>query len=203
MLLLNSSRFGGAPPATPATWNPADKAAGITLSGGDLIATGGTNIQLARATRSLPTGKAYWEVTVFTNSTGASVISGAGIVDGAVATSVQIGGAGANLGMYANTQTLYYNNAVVLDFANIASNTHIYQFAHDSATGEVWVGRVGTGWFNSGDPAAGTGEVYTLGAGTWYPGCTPNGASRTCTANFGASAFSGSVPSGFTAYDSL
>lgn len=200
-MIIDAYRFGATPPSG-ATWNPADKAAGIVLSSGNLVAGGGTNIQLVRATRSLPTGKSYWEVTLTTGtSTGTSIVNAAGIVSGAVSTGVQMGGPGANLGHYANVMTLYYNNSIVLDFANAVSSTHILQFAHDSATGEVWIGRVGTGWFNSGDPAAGTGEVYTLGAATWFPGATPNG--QSATVNFGASAFSGSVPAGFTAYDSL
>jgi hypothetical protein len=39
--------------------------------------------------------------------------------------------------------------------------------AVDSDTGKVWLGADGT-WYNSGDPAAGTGEVATL-SGTLYP----------------------------------
>jgi len=39
-----------------------------------------------------------------------------------------------------------------------------------SSTGKTFMGANGT-YFNTGDPAAGTGEVFTLPAGTYHPAC--------------------------------
>ena len=43
------------------TWNPADKSATMTLSGGNLIATGSSWIAWVRAVDKKTTGKFYWE----------------------------------------------------------------------------------------------------------------------------------------------
>jgi hypothetical protein len=55
-----------APLLTYATRNPSDKNANITLSWGDLIATGKAgNVYSARATIWKSTGKWYWEITIW------------------------------------------------------------------------------------------------------------------------------------------
>jgi len=51
------------PARTYATWNPADKAAEITLSNGNLTATGIAAYRCMRATQGLTTGKHYWEMS--------------------------------------------------------------------------------------------------------------------------------------------
>src|SRR4051812_32179605 len=52
---------GGAPTYT--TWNPSDKDAATSLSGGNLTMTYGTNTG-GRAIQALAAGKWYWEITV-------------------------------------------------------------------------------------------------------------------------------------------
>ena len=50
-------------PPPGVTLNPSDKGSGITLSGGNLVANGAATNNV-RATASLATGKAYFEVTI-------------------------------------------------------------------------------------------------------------------------------------------
>lgn len=60
-----------------------------------------------------------------------------------------------------------YNNTTV-SLAGTGANGDVIMWAMDTATRKVWVGNNGT-WLNSGDPTAGSGEVATLAAGTFYP----------------------------------
>jgi hypothetical protein len=55
---------------TFATWNPSDKNANVTLSGGNLTASvaSWTTHYAARATIWKSSGKWYWEVTVVSNA---------------------------------------------------------------------------------------------------------------------------------------
>lgn len=205
MAMVMAANAGSPPPSgTPTTWDPAYKAAGITLNFADMTATGGTNIQLVRASQSLPSGKTYWEMRHVTTGASGALVNASGLIESAVATSVQVGGPGANLGLYTNAATLYYNNSVVSDHANQTAGVITYAWCHDSATGNVWVGIAGSGaWYGGGDPATGTSPTYTLPAGTWYPACTPNGSSHSIRANFGGQVFVGAIPSGFSAYDNF
>lgn len=60
-----------------------------------------------------------------------------------------------------------YNTVVKSDSTNTvtgltsASALDVIRIAFDASNGKVWIGNA-SGWFNSGDPAAGTGEVGTI-----------------------------------------
>jgi hypothetical protein len=71
-------------------------------------------------------------------------------------------------------------------------------FAFDAATGELWVGRNGT-WLNSGDPAAGTGEVTTVSLSYSWVATVCDASTQDADINFGQRAFSYTPPSGFKA----
>jgi hypothetical protein len=63
----------------------------------------------------------------------------------------------------------------------------------------VWTKTFGAaGWMLGGDPAAGTTPTFTLtGSGAVFPAIGLFSNTTAITANFGASAFTGTVPSGF------
>src|SRR6187397_3639630 len=66
------------------TWNPSDLS-GITLSGGNLIATAQAGGGWVRAVDKQVLGKFYWEVTATTNttaSTGIGIASSASVLTG-------------------------------------------------------------------------------------------------------------------------
>jgi hypothetical protein len=78
-------------------------------------------------------------------------------------------------------------------------------YAVDLDNRRIWIRpNPGSNWNNSGtaNPATNVGGI-TIPAGTMVPFCTFGGASGTAgssfKANFGASAFAGAVPAGFTA----
>ena len=182
---------------TYATWNPADKAAGCVLSNGNLTATqpAATSWGGVRSTIGVSSGKHYWEVTL-------DDIGGTRSFMFAVA----------NLSWSLDSDPLDDDNLWVCEgslgqkecagggvFAyqnHQGANTDIYMIALDLDNGKVWIGFNGT-WPNAGDPAAGTNEMCSSVSGTLYAGQMLQRSSHQVTANFGASAFTYPVPSGF------
>lgn len=107
---------------------------------------------------------------------------------------------------------LNFNGVVYVLDANIAvdgptfSDGNVGMAAVDPSNGKVWLGKVGVGWYGGGDPAAGTGAIATLGAGTFFIawgearstfGTTPIGCKASLRSQ--SSQFTGAIPSGFSA----
>jgi hypothetical protein len=87
-----------------------------------------------------------------------------------------LGQLAASMGFWPNnvatTADFTYNNNVGVNRGNLgsfATDTEV-MVEVDINTGKVWVGVAGT-WIGGGDPVAGTGQTYTLAAGTYYPVC--------------------------------
>ena len=83
---------------------------------------------------------------------------------------------------------------------------NVAMFAADTSNGKIWVGKVGTGWYGSGDPAAGTNPLITLALATYYlcaaierVDTPPIGGSK-FSLRTQTSQFTGSIPSGFSAW---
>jgi hypothetical protein len=70
--------------------------------------------------------------------------------------------------------------------------------AYDPVSGKYWAGRNGT-WFNSGNPAAGTGQVTTLSTSKQWMPAVSSAATQNITVNFGQRPFAYTAPSGFKA----
>jgi hypothetical protein len=70
--------------------------------------------------------------------------------------------------------------------------------AYDPSSGKLWFGLDGT-WFNSGNPAAGTGQVYTITTPTdaWRIFVQSWDTTNAMSANFGQRPFAYTPPSGF------
>ncbi|MDX1479262.1 MAG: LamG-like jellyroll fold domain-containing protein [Saprospiraceae bacterium] len=73
--------------------------------------------------------------------------------------------------------------------------------AVDLDNDEIYWGKNGT-WFNSGDPSTNTNPAFTTVAGSIYPGLSMTATSQKVTINLGGSAFSYTVPSGYSAWES-
>ena len=174
---------------TYATWNPSDKDAGITLSGGNLIATKAGGWAGVRATIGKSAGKWYWEVKCTGADTGnAENLMGIGRAD------ATLYGPGTDTKGWVREGggKKRYNNSSSA-YSDAMSSGDVIGFALNLDTGKIWTSRNGT-W--TGDPVAGTGEMFAASFGTVFPHI---GSSKALefTANFGASAFAYSVPSGF------
>lgn len=196
--LLSESADGDAGPVF-AAWNPADKYADLVLSSGNLTVNSTTSVWGGvRATQGKSSGKWYFETTIDVE-TGTSNRH-IGVANSSWALSVLLGyelaGAGWGFRDSGANGASYYNKSATA-FTGLTNNTgDVVMVAFDMDTGKLWWGVNGI-W--SGDPSAGTGEAYASLAGTLYPALSLIGITDQITANFGATAFMYTVPTGFNA----
>ncbi|MGY4499171.1 hypothetical protein ACVWYH_003102 [Bradyrhizobium sp. GM24.11] len=206
--LLGAGRGTQAAIASFATFDPATVAS-VTLSGGNLAATNTGTTSTNQGAHVLTTsGKAsgmfYFEMTYTTQTTGANVGLGIGTT---ASTYANMGGS-ATVGAecYMGSGNLYANGS--FSGKSIAGRVSgdVVGVAVDLGNLRVWFKKVsGTpgNWNNDGtaDPATNTGGI-TIPSGTYIPFVTYGGSSGLSggvfTANFGASPFTGALPSGFT-----
>lgn len=198
---------GGGAGTTPVTWDPATVTA-VTLSGGNLVAanTGTTSPDQGAhvvTTAAKNSGKYYFEVTWTTVlSSGGNL----GIGIGTISSTYTSMGNGGTTGIENYRGGSYYSNGV-----QVSAGTGAYAqgtvacVAADLDNRSFWTRtNAGGNWNGSGtaNPATNTGG-YAIPAGAMIPFATFGGSSgvagNVITANFGASAFVGAAPSGFTA----
>ena len=175
--------FGVAAPAVYTAWNPSDKGPSHTLSGSDLTCTTGAPSETTRSLVGKSTGKWYWEVTFS---------SGSGIVIG-VTTSAQ----STSSGLISGTASYSYgsggfkwNASTPVSYGGSAYGTgSVIGVMLDMVNGQISFIKGGTN----------QGVAYSGLSGTFFAAIGGTGSVCAGVANFGASAFSNSVPSGFNA----
>jgi hypothetical protein len=189
--------------AVPTMWNPADKSTNAVVGGtGNLTASasagGSTGV---RSTKPLSTGKVYFEITI--NNTASSGCS-SGIAKGGVAPDL-ITGNPANGGavvIWVNGAIWAPNNTGTAIAA--LANGSVLCVAADIGAKLIWFRKNAGTWNNSGtaDPATAVGGISTSALPTPYYAFTGTGnGTESSTANFGATAFTQAVPSGFVSWD--
>ncbi len=178
------------------TWNPSDKGASITLSGGNLSAAGNTSWNTVRATTSKAEGKWYWESKV--TAVDDQVV---GFADGTAGTlSTFCGSLGVSCGLVRTGATVVSGMTNVNAGGAFTTNDYV-NLAIDFDAGKIWIGKNGT-YFASGNPAAGTNPWVTFTPNTTlFPAWSGNTAAATETANFGATAFNNTKPTGFSSWN--
>jgi hypothetical protein len=197
----------GATSSNYATLNPLDKTPAsttITASNGNLQVTStnaGTVAECMAATIAIPanSGKWYWECQ-FTTENDAVGTPNTGIIDASLQITADCylgsSAAPASIGFSCDGQirtptgnTSYTN----------PTSSQVVGFAYDSSNGKLWVAVAGT-WQNSGNPAAGTGQVATA---SWYANGAKvaNSSNRSLVTvfNFGQRPFTYTPPTGFVA----
>jgi hypothetical protein len=184
------------------TLNVADHGtrAAPTLSNGNLTASNGGAEEACRAFDSHSSGKYYYEVHIDVEGGGQTNIA---IVPNAAGNATLANPCLGSPGIAMINNGAIYTNAAtsVTDGAFAAGST--VSVAVDVDHGEVWYRVNGGNWNGNAlyDPALNLGGVAWAGmAAPVYP-CYygGSGATHTQTFNFGASAFTYGVPSGFTA----
>lgn len=195
------------------TWSATDKNAKVTLSGGNLIAARsdltGDSFATVRASTSRSSGKWYFEITVNTGSSASTLALGlarsALSVSGILGFGDSIGAlnsGGADYGVWFGSA-----NVVATPNATNYGAPNVVQIAVDLDNERFWYRVNGGAWSafggGTGNPATGAGATsFASLTGPYFPAATlRNAAATQVTANFGASAFSGAIPSGYTAWN--
>ncbi|BCH10451.1 hypothetical protein MesoLj131c_47090 [Mesorhizobium sp. 131-3-5] len=207
MLLGTGQMFrNSAPPVVYGTLNPSDKATNITLSNGNLTATDTATAAWisVRSQTSHSSGKWYWEWTL--GSKGA----GEGCCGFGNSSSPLQGGANAFFGTDSNGIGLISNGQVWKNFTPTSvlaaiNNGDTCSLAIDIGAQLFWCRKGAGNWNGSGaaDPATASGGIALpsgLASGAIFAGISVLNNTDFSTANFGASAFSQTPPSGFTAW---
>ncbi len=204
---------GGGTPGTW-TWDPANTNVNADLSGGNLTATADPGIAGSAAaiygTNSFSSlVKPYWEILC--NYGGGTGFDGVGISNGVP------GHASGNLPHDGNNGMVYFGNGLVYvngtniaSFAGVSSGQFI-GIAVDGPNDKIWF-YDGTHWNNdvlsNQNPASNVGGLglaaNSMNAGPYFPSAdfyqTPF---QAMTANFGATTFNYTIPSGFVAANTL
>lgn len=177
-------------PASTTTFNPSDKDASIALSGGDLVATGSAANKSVRAIRSQSTGKFYFEV-VPNNNAGFSF----GISNASHSLGTWVG---ANVNSVGYSGNQVYNNGSLGAVYTFAASD-VIQVAIDIDNKLIWVRKNTSNWNNNGsaNPATGAGGITFTASGPFFPTVSVDN-TRVATANFGATAYAQTPPSGFS-----
>lgn len=191
-----------APVVAALTWNPADKASEITLSGGDLVATrSGTNNnqwRLVRVTQSRTSGKRYVEIENTADAVNGLLV---GVCPSSLSTSAYPGSTATSYGYHCNdagSGACYNNGAGSLADGNKVAQGSYARIAIDFDAGKLWFGNAAN-WKGGGDPAAGTTPSFTftansdlfIAAGEYVSGQV---------ATLRATGFTGVAPTGFVAW---
>lgn len=186
-----------------ATWNPLAVWAThpLTFSNGNNGTTVGANIGDSLGTIQFPAGKWYWEIKLLAKSS----VTDAPPLYGVHRTDKPLSGGGdgvyINLGTNATYEGKTQNN---ISGSGLSSKwttpavNDVYLFAVDQTNGYIWFGKNGS-WFNSGDPASGTGYIYSGLASYDLAPYIEDYQSSSSLANFGATTFAYAPPTGFNA----
>lgn len=149
--------------AAQPVWNPSDKDADIALTNSNATATLASGTGGVRSTVGVSSGKWYVLATYdsgpSTNNARYGVATAAHDITaapGATSTSWVKGGAAQKI-----------SNNTFTSYGLTFSPGDVVMLAVDMAAGKVWAGEAGT-WYSSGDPAAGTGEMFSGLTGTIY-----------------------------------
>jgi hypothetical protein len=179
------------------TWNPADIATGMVLSNGNLTASNTGNFTGVRAAKGWNAGKYYFEFTVTAMTSGYVGLakSTTDLTSGGTSGAVGVNGSG-------SVDVNGVSTGVVIG----AISGSLLGIAVDITSNLVWFRSGAAGSWNAtsgtaNNPVTGVGGISLSAiAGTLFPWFeVVFASSQSVTANFGDSAFSGAVPSGYTA----
>jgi len=176
---------------------------GVTLSNGNLTLQtydgGGAAYVGSTSGKNAATANIYWEVHA--DSVGASTadlcgIAIAGYTSGAPGGSYD--GSTPHAYGFAPNGTILANQSSIATVGTYATGDTIKFLLKN---GKFYVGKVGVGWYNSGDPVAETGYVVGGLTSNWVPGAGSGGPlTYQWTYNFGATAWADTPPSGATGW---
>jgi hypothetical protein len=172
--------------------NPLAKNSSTSLTNGNLSASGNVIYGHAQSTIFANSGKWYFEAQLTTQQND----TGLGLGNTFSDPSGQYIGGDANSVGYLSDGRLFYNGSLVATYSSYTT-TDVVACAFDCATGKIWIAKNNT-WQNSGDPAAGTGQVQTV-SWTSFAALARTVGSGAISFNFGQRPFAYTPPTGFKA----
>jgi hypothetical protein len=157
---------GGVGPETFAKWNSADKTSAMALSNDDRTFTrsSGSGEEAIRGVTSLEGANYYWEIEVPVQNNGSFGIR---LATDSIALNASNG-----VTFSWRTNGQIFASGMTANFSNGPSygNGTVLKFAMNPTSRKIWIGLVGSAWFNSGDPAADTNSaVIAIPAGIFKP----------------------------------
>jgi hypothetical protein len=179
-----------------ATWDASRKGSGVTLTGGNLIATMSGGLYMVAATDPIDIS-ASSHYAEFAIDAGTSFI-GFGLVKAGTLTDQY-------LGAYDDQLSLWMDGSYDKQSAGITVDSNIMVYAPGDTikilveNDKIYMGKVGVGWWNPpandyvSTPAAECASGFS--AGNWSLGTSTINDGK-CTGNFGASAFGDTPPAG-------
>lgn len=174
---------------TVVTWNPSDKGASVTLSGSNLIATGGATAYTTnsvRATAGKSSGKHYFEARL--NSTTASNYQMVGICASTASLS----------GFYLDSSGYAYYEQTGLKYHTGTGSAYGAAYAAGDVIGVAFDASAGTIEFFKNNVSQGV--AYTgIAAGTYYPALAFYTTAQ-FTGRFKTADFSYTPPTGYAAW---
>lgn len=176
---------------TYATWNPSDKAANISLSGGDLTTTrGGVGPAAVRGTIGKSSGKWYWEVKCISTTGVFDIFVG---LANTTASLTALPGSDANGWALALDDGGYYHSGLIAlvngGVGFVAAVNDVFGFAWDADSSTLAIYRNNT--VLTPDP------LFSTLSGTLYPIIATQNDTTVMTANFGATTMAYTAPGGF------
>ncbi len=153
--------------------------------------------QNVRATQEVLTGKFYWEVKYIGDGVTSSDHARIGIAKTLADLDTVIGGTDS---FYVDTNTgqAFSDAATVGSVAELSTND-VVNIAYDKTNADIWFGINGS-YLGGGDPSTNTSPTFSsVPAVQWFPwiGSRETDSKWSGTANFGATAFTNTVPTGF------
>jgi len=184
-------------------WNSADRSANIALTGSDLIATCTSGVQGGvRAVDKQVLNKFYWECT-WNVATGGG--AGVGLANSLlVLSNAPTGSTLIGLCALMRNGSVYVDGSIAASGFGVISSGAVICIAVDLTARLIWFRIGGGGNWNtvaSNNPATGVGGIVLGALGNAipaYPTAWINTLNDQITANFGDTAFTGAVPSGYT-----
>ena len=183
------------------TWSTLYKTDDLVISNGNLQSTqSGTTQQKNPATQGLPeTGKWYFEYVTTTAGSGVCGVVGPAAVQ---VLDTEPGYESDSWAFNTAAEDAYTNDTATSYGSTAFTNGQVLGIAVDVDAGKIWFAKNNT-WYNSGNPAAGSNEIYS-GLSSYLPliPAVREWSSSVGTINFGQLGFSYTPPSGFKAINS-
>lgn len=183
--------------APTTTWSPSDKAAGTTLSNGDLtlVKSSGTTAGARGTTSKTSPTKVYFEVTL--GGTVAGTTGSVGLATSSASLTNYAGSSSASKGIVCSSGGAWFINGITTTGVTCTTGA-VIGVAVDSTS--VYVSINGTFYNSSGSSTGSTpsGSIGTV-SGAGFPFGTSGGAAETFTINTTGS-FS-NLPSGYSAWN--